>query len=135
MTTIQSPPAPDTATAIPAFSTSAKEAFEDFLKANSSRYRITREKRANIISWIRDNPKAPKTQHDYSQRHHALQSFRYDVEKDMLLALPSESWPKDCQVVVENEIFGVIEQEHLLSKHAGQDTTWASIRGTYYGIS
>jgi hypothetical protein len=53
----------------------------------------------------------------------------------MLLALPSESWPKDHQVVVENEIFGVIEQEHLLSKHAGQDTTWASIRGTYYGIS
>ena len=50
MITIQSLPAPDTATAIPAFSTSTKEAFEDFLKANSSRYRITREKRANIIS-------------------------------------------------------------------------------------
>ena len=53
----------------------------------------------------------------------------------MLLVLLSESWPKDHQVVVENEIFGVIEQEHLLSKHAGQDTTWISIRGTYYGIS
>ena len=61
MTTIQLPPAPDTATAIPAFSTSAKEAFEDFLKANFSRYRITREQRSNIISWIRDNSKAPKT--------------------------------------------------------------------------
>ena len=95
MTTIQLPPALDTATAIPAFSTSTKEAFEDFLKANSSRYQITREKRANIISWIRDNLEAPKTQHDYSQQHHALQSFRYDVEKDMLLALPSESWPKN----------------------------------------
>jgi hypothetical protein len=53
----------------------------------------------------------------------------------MLLALPSEGWPKERQVVVESEIFRVIEQEHLLSKHAGQDTTWASIRGTYYGIS
>ena len=53
----------------------------------------------------------------------------------MLLALPSESWPKDHQMVVENEIFGVIEQEYLLSKHASQDTIWASIRGTYYGIS
>ena len=50
MTIIQSPLAPDTATAISAFSTSAKEAFEDFLKANFSRYQITREKRFNIIS-------------------------------------------------------------------------------------
>ena len=72
MTTIQSPPAPDTVTAIPAFSTSAKEAFGDFLKANSSRYWITREKRFNIISWIRDNPKVFKTQHDYSQWYYAL---------------------------------------------------------------
>ena len=38
-------------------------------------------------------------------------------------------------MVVQEEIFRVIEQEYLLSKHAGQDTTWASIRGVYYGIS
>ena len=38
-------------------------------------------------------------------------------------------------MVVQEEIFRIIEQEHLLSKHAGQDTTWASIRGAYYSIS
>ena len=46
MTTIQPPPAPDANTAISAFSTSARQTFDDFLEANSSRYRITREKRS-----------------------------------------------------------------------------------------
>ncbi|KAI9759664.1 MAG: hypothetical protein M1840_003230, partial [Geoglossum simile] len=118
MSTIQSPPPPNAATAIPAFSTSAREAFEDFLKNSSSRYRISREKRTNIISWVKDNSREPKTQFDYSQRHRALEGFRYDAERDLLLALASENWPKERQVVVEEEIFRVVEQEHLLSKHA-----------------
>ena len=135
MTTIQPPPAPDANTAISAFSTSARQTFDDFLEANSSRYRITREKRSNIISWIMDDQKTPTTQTEHNLHHHALHSFKYDTEKDILTFLPSDNHPAEQQVVVQEEIFRVIEQEHLLSKHAGQDTTWASIRGVYYGIS
>ncbi|KAI9766128.1 MAG: hypothetical protein M1839_005023 [Geoglossum umbratile] len=127
MSTIQSPPPPNAATAIPAFSTSAREAFEDFLKDSASRYRISKEKRINIISWIKDDFREPKTQNNYSQHHHALEGFQYDAERDLLLVLASENWPKERQVVVEGEIFRMIKQEHLLSKHAGQDTTWASV--------
>ena len=135
MTTIQPPPAPDANTAISAFSTSARQTFDDFLEANSSRYCITREKRSNIISWIMDDQKTPTTQTEHNLHHHALHSFKYDTEKDVLTFLPSDNHPAERQVVVQEEIFRVIEQEHLLSKHAGQDTTWASIRGVYYGIS
>lgn len=135
MTTLNPPPAPDTTTAIHAFSTSARQAFNDFLEAYSSRYRITRQKRTNIISWLNNEQRTPINTIEHGQRHHALQSFRYDAEKDLLIALPSQSHELERQVVVEEEIFRIIEQEHLLSKHAGQDATWASIRGTYYGIS
>ncbi|KAI9764462.1 MAG: hypothetical protein M1839_005895, partial [Geoglossum umbratile] len=64
MSTIQSPPPPNAATAIPAFSTSAREAFEDFLKDSASRYRISKEKRINIISWIKNDFRESKTQND-----------------------------------------------------------------------
>ena len=37
--------------------------------------------------------------------------------------------------MVQEEILRVIEQEYLLSKHAGQNMTWAAIRNTFYGIS
>ena len=135
MATIQPPPAPDATAAIAAFGTSARQAFNDFLEANTSRYRITRQKRSNIISWLIDNQRTPTTQIEHSQHHYTLHLFKYDAEKDLLLALPSGIYPAEHQVVVQEEIFRVIEQEHLLGKHAGQDTTWASIRGTYYGIA
>ena len=47
MTLIQSPTLPNATTAIPAFNTSAKETFEDFLKADTSWYCITKEQRTN----------------------------------------------------------------------------------------
>ena len=101
--------APNPVTALVAFSTSAREVFEDFLKTSTSRYRIFREKRDNILSWVKDDSRVPKTQQDYSQHNHALQSFRYDIERDMLLSLPSEGCSKEQQVVVEGDIFRIIE--------------------------
>ena len=62
MVTIQPPPAPDAAAAIAAFSTSARQAFEDFLDSQSSRYWITKQKRANIIFWIIDEQRVPTDQ-------------------------------------------------------------------------
>jgi len=82
-----------------------------------------------------DDQRTPTTQTEHNLHHHALHSFKYDTEKDVLTFLPSDNHPAKRQVVVQEEIFRVIEQEHLLSKHAGQDTTWASISGVYYGIS
>ena len=72
---------------------------------------------------------------EHNLRHYALHSFKYNAERDILTSLPSDNYPTERQVVVQEEIFRIIEQEYLLSKHAGQDTTWASIRGAYYGIS
>ena len=37
--------------------------------------------------------------------------------------------------MVKEDIFRVIEQEHLLGKHAGQDMTWEAVKNTYYSIS
>ena len=50
VTTIQLPPAPDAATAIPAFSTTARQVFDEYLVAHPSRFRITKSKRFNIVS-------------------------------------------------------------------------------------
>ena len=135
MATLQPPPASDAASAIQAFSTSTRQAFEDFLEGHSSRYCISRQKRANIIPWLIDDQKAPINQIEHSQHYHAVHSFRYDAASDILLALLSEGHSGKRQVVVQEEIFKVIEQEHLLSKHAGQNMTWAAIRNTYYGIA
>ena len=135
MATIQPPPAPDATTAIQAFSTSARQAFETFLDDHNSRYCMSRQKRANIISWLTNDQRTPVNQIEHSQRHHAVNSFRYDTVNNILLVLPSESHPGERQVVVQEEILRVIEQEHLLSKHAGQNMTWAAIRNTFYGIS
>ena len=135
MATIQPPPAPDATTAIQAFSTSARQAFETFLDDHNSRYRMSRQKRANIISWLTNDQRTPVNQIEHSQHHHAVNSFRYDAANNILLVLPSESHPGERQVVVQEEILRVIEQEHLLSKHAGQNMIWAAIRNTFYGIS
>lgn len=91
MLTIQSLSLLNAVTAISAFSTSAKEAFEDFLKNSSSRYCIFREKRTNIILQVKDNSRELKTQFDYSQHYYALEEFRYDAKRDLLLALTSEN--------------------------------------------
>ena len=135
MATIQPPPAPDTATAIPAFSTAARHTFNDWLSLHTNRFRITGAKRAEIISWIIDDLRVPQGQSESSKRFHIRRTFRYDAEKDILIALPSDGHSQERRAIVQDEIFGVIEQEHLLSKHAGQDTTWASISKTYYRIS
>jgi hypothetical protein len=123
MTTIQLLPIPDITTAIQAFSTSARQAFDAFLESHNSRYRISRQKRTNIISWLTDDQRTPINQIEHSQRHHAVNSFRYDAVNDILLVLPSESHSEERQVVIQEEILRVIEQEHLLSKHAGQNMT------------
>ena len=91
MATIQSPPIPNTETAISAFSIEAKEAFKSFLEANPGRYRITKEKKDDILSWVKNDLRVAKTQHHYNQRGYALRSFRYNAEKDMLVALPSNN--------------------------------------------
>jgi len=44
MDTIQPRPIPNAAVAISAFSTSARQAFDEFLEGHSSRYQITRQK-------------------------------------------------------------------------------------------
>src|SRR5438046_1271240 len=135
MATIQPPPAPDATTAIQSFSTSARQAFETFLYDHNSKYHMSRQKKANIISWLTNDQRTSVNQIEYSQHYHAVNSFRYDTVNDILLVLPSESHPGKRQVVVQEEILRVIEQEHLLSKHAGQNMTWAAIRNTFYGIS
>ena len=96
---------------------------------------MSRQKRANIISWLTNDQRTPVNQIEHSQHHYAVNSFRYNTVNDILLVLPSESHPGERQVVVQEEILRVIEQEHLLSKHAGQNMTWAVIRNTFYGIS
>ena len=94
MTTIQPPPAPDAIAAISAFSTSARQALDDFLEANSSRCRITREKRSKIISWLIDR-RTPTTQTEHNLRHYALNSFKYNAERDILTSLPSDNYPTE----------------------------------------
>ena len=91
MVTLQLPPAPDAASAIQAFSTSTRQAFEDFLEGHSSKYHISRQKRANIIFWLIDDQRASINQIEHSQHHYAVHSFRYDATSDILLVLPSES--------------------------------------------
>ena len=135
MATIQPPPIPDTTVAISACSTSAKHAFADYLALHPSRWRISRSKRANIISWLMNDQRTITSQVERSQRHHSQHTYRYEPEEDILFMLPSEGHPQERRVVAEEEILSIIEQEHLLSKHAGQNTTWASINKTYYGIS
>lgn len=135
MTTLQPPPAPDATTAISPFSTTARQAFDVFLAGYTSRYRISRQKRANIISWLTDTQRTPVNQTEHSQRHYAVHNFRYDAGTDILWALSSEKHQGERQVVVQEEILRIIEQEHLLSKHSGRDTTWTSISKTYYGIA
>src|SRR4051794_22796369 len=91
MTTLQPPPAPDAAAAIPAFSTTARLAFDTYLSSNASRFRITRTKRANIVSWLIDDQRAPSSQSEGSQRHHIQHTFRYNADGDVLVTIPTDS--------------------------------------------
>ena len=61
--------------------------------------------------------------------------FAINSKKDVLWALGNKIHQKRRCVIVREEIYHVIEQEHLLSGHSGQDTTWAFIRNIYYGIT
>jgi hypothetical protein len=135
MATIQLPLTTDAATTISAFSIAARHTFNEWLSSHTNRFRITGAKRAEIISWIIDDLRAPQNQSESSKQFHIRRTYRYDAERDILIALPSDGHSQERKVVVQDEIFSVIEQEHLLSKHAGQETTWASISKTYYGIS
>ena len=91
MTTLQPPPAPDAATVISAFSTTARLAFDTYLSSNASRFRITRTKRANIVSWLIDDQRAPFSQSEGSQRHHIQHTFRYNADGDVLVTIPTDS--------------------------------------------
>ena len=135
MVTIQAPPLPDIAAAVPAFSTNARQAFDTFLEGYSSRYRIPRQKRSNIVSWFVDTHRTPINQFEHSQHYHTMQTFQYDTDHDTLWALPCTGHSSERVVVVKEDIFRVIEQEHLLGKHIGQDITWEAVKNTYYGIS
>ena len=55
---------------------------------------------------------------DKEQVHISL-SFKYYAKRDILMAFLSNHCLEECQVVVEDNIFKVIEQEHLLGKHIG----------------
>ena len=64
-----------------------------------------------------------------------MRTFRYDADHDTLWALACTDHLSERVVVVKEDIFRVIEQEHLLEKHASQNMTWKAIKNTYYGIS
>lgn len=116
------------------FTPDTKAAFLQYLKENPSTHRVSESGKHNLIQWLVNLEKRPSSQYEFSRRHYARKTFRWNDRTQTLLALASKTGENDRVVVTEDTIADVVELVHNGIGHAGWDATWRNIRCSYHGI-
>lgn len=113
---------------------SVQVAFIRYLSENPNNRRVSLVDLKEIIGWLTDPHKKPLSQKDFSRRNYVRKTFRWDSEKQLLIAMGKNEQSEQRQVVTEDRIFEVINSVHVELRHAGWDATWDSLSSSYYGI-
>ncbi|KAL6831759.1 hypothetical protein V8C40DRAFT_263055 [Trichoderma camerunense] len=109
------------------------ESFAEYLKNNPNKKRIPAIEKHNLVRWLSDPSMKPTCQKDYSRRNYAHKTYRWDANRQQLLAKARNGKESDRIVVTVDEILRTVESVHI-KDHLGWDATWRRVSKRYCGI-
>ena len=107
--------------------------FSVHLHGTPSSHRVTRAEKERMVQWLRATHLNPTSQKESSRRHYVRNNFEWEEESQVLFAVPKQGRPRR-EVVTDDMILDIVESVHERNEHAGWDSTWRAISGSYYGI-
>ncbi|KAL7943992.1 hypothetical protein V8C42DRAFT_327450 [Trichoderma barbatum] len=108
---------------------------EDFAKhlKKPNKKHLSVEEKWKLVGWLNDPNAKPSCQRDYSRRNYAQKTYRWDENRQKLMALAKNGREHDRIVVTVDEILQAVEEVHI-TDHGGWDATWDRVRQKYCGV-
>ncbi|MCJ1307666.1 hypothetical protein MMC25_001314 [Agyrium rufum] len=120
---------------IPAtFSSRTKIAFLQYLQDNPNSRRVSRSEKQELINWLIDPNVRPSSQKEFSRRHYVRKTFTWDERSQSLQTVARKDGEIARTLVTDDIIADTVEFVHKENGHAGWDTTWKDVSGSYYGV-
>ena len=116
------------------FPQDVRTAFQTYIHSFSyvNRERLDYLKYQQLLLYLQNPQLKPVTQAESRLKHRAQTEFM--LLHDKLYRKPDARFQSPRSVVLENEAFDTIVNEHLQLLHAGRTKTWTILQQKYYGL-
>lgn len=107
-----------------AFSSKARELFEEYLSTHVSRFRLTYQRWRSIKTFLHNPTKPASTPEEHKLKYFAIKQFGFDAES-FVCRISAKTQLK--RVVLEHDVFDIITQAHVSLLHVGKNKTFQYI--------